>query len=119
MDEQHTQLMGLTNEFHAAMMKGGQQSVVGPMLRKVADFSRVHFSAEEALMKAHKFPGQAEHQAIHKALTRQAGEYMARCEEGDQTVNIVILKAMRDWFVKHTLEEDMKYGAWMNEHGVR
>jgi len=119
MDEQHTQLMGLTNEFHAAVMTGQPHSAAGPLLRKVLAYVRGHFSAEEALMKAYKFPGLADHQAIHKDLTRQAGEYMARYEKGDQTVYVPLLKALRDAVTGHILVEDMKYVPWMNEHGVR
>jgi hemerythrin-like metal-binding protein len=118
MDDQHIQLIGLTNDFHAAMMKGQHRSTAGPLLHKVAAYVRDHFSAEEALMKAHKFPGLAEHQAIHKDLTRQAGEFMARYEKGDQTVYIPLLKAMRDAVTRHILVEDMKYAPWLKERGA-
>jgi hemerythrin-like metal-binding protein len=85
----------------------------------VLDYCRDHFSAEEALLKAHEYPGLAEHHAIHNALTQLAGEYAARYKRGDETLYIPLLKSMRDSISQHILVEDMKYARWMKEHGVR
>jgi hemerythrin-like metal-binding protein len=119
MDEQHTQLIGLMNEFHAAMMKGNPESIAAPILRKLADYVREHFSAEEALMKEHKYPGLAEQQLIHQELIRKVGDLVTRYEKGDQTVFISLLKGMHNGITNHVLIEDMKYAPWMKEHGVR
>jgi hemerythrin-like metal-binding protein len=118
MDDQHSHFMGLVNDFHAAAMKGKARSVAGPSLHKVADYSRHHFSAEEALMEEHKYPELAEHQAIHKELARQAGGLMERFEKGVRSVNIETLKHLRDGFANHILVEDMKYGVWIKEQGT-
>jgi hemerythrin-like metal-binding protein len=107
------------NEFHAAMMKGNPESIAAPILRKLADYVREHFSAEEALMKEHKYPGLAEQQLIHQELIRKVGDLVTRYEKGDQTVFISLLKGMHNGITNHVLIEDMKYAPWMKEHGVR
>ena len=37
------------NDLHAAMMKGQAQSLTGPLLQKLVDYTRTHFEDEEAM----------------------------------------------------------------------
>ena len=81
-DEQHTALVGTLNELHAAMLKGQAASVTGNLLRKLVEYTRNHFAAEEALMSRTGYPGLESHRTHHHELTRQVGEFVARYERG-------------------------------------
>ena len=50
LDDQHTGLFDILNELHAAMMKGQAQSLTGPLLKKLVEYTRKHFAAEEAML---------------------------------------------------------------------
>jgi hemerythrin len=117
-DDQHVNLVKRLNELHAAMLKGRGHSVAGPLLRKMTDESSEHFSTEERLMESTKFPGLAEHRALHRALTAKVEDFVARYKQCDQTMYPELLRFVGNWLHEHMLTMDKQYTAWMNNHGV-
>jgi hemerythrin-like metal-binding protein len=118
-DNQHNVLFGIINELHAAMMKGQAQSLTGQLLKKLAEYTRTHFTDEEAKMASTRYPGLAEHRIKHNELLKQVGDYTVRFEKGEITLNMHLLNFLRDWLVNHIQKVDREYGPWMNERGVR
>jgi hemerythrin-like metal-binding protein len=117
-DRQHKGLVETLNELHAAMMKGQANTVTGPLLRKLANYTRDHFTAEERMMSSTQYPGLAQHRIKHQDLTRQVEEFVGRFERGEISVNVHLMNFLRDWLSTHILKEDHAYGPWMNQHGV-
>jgi hemerythrin-like metal-binding protein len=118
-DGQHTVLFGLVNDLHAAMMKGQAQSLTGPLLRKLVDYTQIHFTAEERMLASAKYPRLTEHQVKHRDLIKQVGEFVARFERGEAAVNLDLMNFLRNWLINHIQKVDREYGPWLNEHGVR
>jgi hemerythrin-like metal-binding protein len=119
LDDEHEEMMRPLNEIHAAAMKGKIGEVASRLLDQVTSTSREHFSTEEALMEQTKYPGLAEHRAIHQALLTKAAEFVARHDRGDNESYVHLLYFVREWFLDHMLQQDRKYTVWMNEHGVK
>jgi hemerythrin len=101
------------------MLKGQSRSVVGPLLHTLVDYTREHFTAEEAMMEAAGYPSLAAHRIKHNDLTKQVEEYVNRYESGDVTLSIQLSCFLSDWLTKHIQSTDQEYGPWLNEHGVR
>jgi hemerythrin-like metal-binding protein len=118
LDDQHTVLFSILNDLHAAMMKGQAQNVTGALLRKLVQYTREHFTSEEAKMAALGYPGLAAHRTVHSNLTKQVEEYAAKFEKGETAISIELLTFLRDWLTNHIQRTDKEYGPWMNEHGV-
>jgi hemerythrin len=119
LDAQHTVLIETVNDLHAAMMKGQARAVAGDILNNLVKYTVDHFAAEEAMMEQTKYPGLPTHRLLHRELTKQVGDYVARLEKGDITLGVHLLNFLSDWLTKHIQGEDQKYGPWLNEHGVR
>jgi hemerythrin len=117
MDSQHTVLFGILNDLHAAMIKGQAQKITGLLLRKLASYTRDHFSAEERLMAAAGYPGLAQHRMKHRVLMKQVDDFAVRYERGESNLNLALLNFLRDWLTNHIQHEDQQYGPWLNEHG--
>lgn len=117
-DKQHTVLFGLLNDLHAAMMNRQTQQTVGTILRRLLKYTHEHFAAEEAMMEAAKYPGLTRHRAIHRDLTRQVEEFVARFERGEGTVNIQLLTFLRDWLTQHIQRTDKEYSSCLVKHGA-
>ena len=96
MDGQHTKLLDMLNDLHSAMMSGKAHGVTGKLLHKLADYTREHFTAEEAMMAAAKFPGLDTHRIKHRNLTKQVEEFVVKLEKGESTVNVQLLNFLRD-----------------------
>ncbi len=118
LDEQHAEFVRCLNELHAAMLKGQAQSVAIVIEPEMMNLTKNHFSTEERLMEETKFPGLAEHRAEHHALTAKVEEFVARYEQGDQSIYPELLRFLGNWLYNHTLTVDKQYTQWMNEHGI-
>jgi hemerythrin-like metal-binding protein len=117
-DDQHTEIIGILNELHAAMLKGQARDVAGQLVPRLKTYASSHFSTEERLMEETKFPGLAEHRIEHRALTSKVEEYVARYKQGDQTMYPQLLRFVGSWLHDHMLTVDKQYTAWMNNHGI-
>ena len=117
-DSQHSTLVAILNELYDAMMQGHAKKVTGPLLHKLIKYTREHFTAEEAMMSAAKYPGLAGHHREHEKLTKQVGEYAVRFERGECTVNIELLKFLRTWLTDHIQHTDKAYGPCLVQHGI-
>jgi hemerythrin len=117
-DREHRELAQAINDLDAAV-RHDQQSLTGPLLRKVADVTRAHFSSEAALMAANRYPGMALHLFKHQYLTEQLDALQARVSRGGFKLDEHSLRFLRDWLNTHIQQEDLQFAAWLNETGKR
>ena len=82
-------------------------------------YTRTHFTDEERMMAAAKYPRLADHRLKHRELIKQVEEYAARHNRGEISVNLQLMTFLRDWLTNHIQKVDHEYGPWLNEHGVR
>jgi hemerythrin len=111
-------LVETLNDLHAAMMKGQAQTVTGPLLKKLVDYTRDHFSSEEYMMASVNYPGLAVHRIKHRDLTKQVEEFIGRFERGEIRINLELLNFLNDWLTTHIQKEDKEYSPWLIEHGA-
>jgi len=119
MDRQHTVLFGFLNDLHDAMMKGQAQKITGELLRKLLEYTREHFSAEEALMASARYPQLAQHRTMHCELIKNVEGFDVRYRRGESALNVQLLNFLRDWLTNHIEREDKKYGPWLKENAKR
>jgi hemerythrin len=118
-DEQHTVLFETINDLHAAMMKGQARSVIGDLLSGLLVYTRDHFSAEEEMLDSAQYPGLHQHKILHRLLTEQVEDFVARQKRGEITLSQDVSSFLSEWLTTHIQNEDQQYGPWMNDHGVR
>src|SRR5215472_5652658 len=118
LDDQHKGLIQALNELHEAMIKGFARDATGPLLEKLAKYTREHFVAEEAMMKRASYPRLGTHQAKHAELTRQVEGFVTRFRKVDIGLNVHLLDFLCNWLSTHIQGEDREYGPWLNRNGV-
>jgi hemerythrin len=110
MDSQHTVLFGILNDLHAAMLSDQAQSAIGDVLRNLVNYTREHFSAEEALMTAAGYPELERHRLQHRNLVMQVDDFVVRYQRGEAHLTLPLLNFLRDWLSNHIQQEDKLYG---------
>ena len=118
-DKQHTVLFDILNELHSAMMQGQAQQAAGPLLQRLVDYTRNHFSSEEALMAKAQYAGLAQHKIKHQELLKQVDEFVARHKRREATLNVHLLTFLRDWLTQHIQCEDRDYGPCLVAKGIK
>ena len=118
MDDQHAIVMDTMNELRLALVRGAKPEPADELLKRLIEFTRMHFWSEEQLMEQHGFPGLAGHRAEHQHLLAQLLESARRLQHGEAVNRGDVLLFLHDWFVDHVEGLDQQYGPWLRDHGV-
>jgi hemerythrin len=114
-DEQHKQLIALTNELYRACLSGGEaaKAQFKETARGVVDYINYHFSAEEKMMETIAYPEIAEHKKEHETLVKQIVEDVKRFEEGSRFVPNTFVRTLKDWILAHIAVSDTRYSEYI------
>lgn len=73
-DAQHIELFAMINTLHDAIVARRGSEVLGPTLDKLGAYVVKHFQNEEALMRAKRYPGYADHDIAVRLQSAAEGE---------------------------------------------
>ena len=109
-DRQHRRLVDIVNGIYDAMSLGKTLKELGPPLKELAAYTQTHFSDEVELMREINWEGMKGHQALHNDLTGKVKVFFARLDKGEEIDGAEMMAFLKDWLVKHILNEDKKFG---------
>ena len=109
-DEQHKAIFQWLAELNGAASE--ERTLFGVYaLTRLKHYTRDHFAAEEALMKAAAYPALAKHAAEHAAFRSRLAELHLRSIGEDISADTV--QFLTDWLVNHIARTDMAYVPWL------
>jgi hemerythrin len=109
-DEQHQELIKLTNTLFEACLAGDQTAqVFKDTVRGVTDYINYHFSAEEKMLERIHYPELTEHKKQHAILAKQVLHNIRLFEEGRAFIPNSFVRAMKDWILTHIAVMDKRY----------
>ena len=114
-DEQHKELLHLTNELYNTCKQGEEFSREAfQRAAKVAvDYVGKHFSNEEKIMDTIKYPNMAAHKAEHKDFVKQILASVKDFEDGRYFVPNTFVRFLRDWILSHIAMTDKDMGDYL------
>jgi hemerythrin len=113
-DEQHKELINLTNKLFEACVNGDQTAqAFKDTVRGVAEYINYHFSAEEQMLEKINYPELAEHKKQHALLVKQVLENIRLFEEGRKFIPNSFVRAMKDWILTHIAVKDKRYAEYI------
>ncbi|MDR0663637.1 MAG: bacteriohemerythrin [Spirochaetaceae bacterium] len=114
-DEQHRELLRLTNELYAACLNDDAEAkeqfknTIGSLVHYVSE----HFSAEERLLQRVNYPKYAEHKAQHESFVKKMLEQVSSFREGKSFVPNNFVRYLRDWTLGHIAVSDKQYADYI------
>ena len=117
-DDQHKELIKMINELSEAMKVGKGKDVMGKVLAKLLDYTKMHFGTEERFFETHKYPGYISHKAEHDKLTKQVMDLKTRFDSGQSVITVEVMSFLKDWLQKHIIGTDKKYSTFLIGKGV-
>jgi len=128
-DRQHRRLIGLINELYEAMQQGhgpntltstvNELETMVSVLDELMDYSYYHFSTEEEYMIEYAYPEYDEHKRAHGRFVERIQAFKRDFEEGKALLSMEIVQFLQDWWKKHIVDVDKKYGPFFNEKGLK
>ena len=118
LDEQHRVITGVINELaeHAQVAVGSE--VISEVLDRLTHFASIHFKAEEALLAEHDYPDLEAQKSEHLAYRLKIATLCQETVLHKNTVPEDLIRFLRNWWVDHILDSDMKYRSFFAERGV-
>jgi hemerythrin len=120
-DDQHRELFARADELIDAMMQGKAAAEMEELFVFLRDYCREHFSTEEKLMVATRFPGAVAHLALHREFVRQFKELEDLMAEKGATSLVVLgtKDLIRGWLVNHIGTVDQQLAAHLRGQAAR
>ncbi len=120
-DDEHKQLVALIDKYFMEVREKRGEQIIEEMLGKLLEYAGSHFAHEEKLMQEHAYPRYHAHCQEHLKMVATVKGFQAMLAAGGKDAGDVLLtfrKFLRDWLLNHIVEEDQKYGPFLNEKGV-
>lgn len=116
-DDHHKKLFAIINTLHAAMLAGKGAAMLDSIVKELLDYTKFHFSAEEALLEKAAYPSLAAHRIQHQRFIDKVGQFRQDIAAGKGS-SIPVLTFLKDWLSTHIKQTDQQYSTYMNAHGV-
>jgi len=112
-DEQHKKFFDYVNGLHDAIQTGEGAKVLNGLLMDLFDYVRFHFRAEEEMLRILCYPGLKDQQKQHAYFESEINAMQAKYMN-QSLVAASMLELLRDWFINHILDEDKKFGLYLD-----
>lgn len=116
-DEQHKEIFRRVDALAQALMTRRGAEVVEPMFDFLGEYVVEHFGAEESLMRLHRYPQRAEHEAEHRRFVEDYRTLRAEyAREGATGFLLVKLNnRVGQWLTGHIGSTDRALGRFLKE----
>lgn len=118
-DTQHKYLIKLINSLNDAMGKGQGKDVLGKILTELIDYTVKHFSLEEKYMEKYKYTYSQSHKLEHEKLIKQVKEFDEEFKSGKTLISVQVMSFLKDWLKNHIMQNDVKFGQFLNANGMK
>jgi hemerythrin len=120
LNRQHQRLIQMINRLLSQQEPIDTHSeAISDILLAMTSYAEEHFKTEEDLMQKYGYPGLEDQQRRHRAYRKKVVHLSVATMYGESSVPETLVAYLRDWWVEHILEEDMKYKAFFAVRGVK
>lgn len=115
-DAHHKKFIFYINRL-AEVIAGDKTATAGEVLKELSAYREYHFSAEEAVLEKHHFPGLDRQREEHG----QFGEDLECINEHFQNGDVIgkeTLLFLKGWLFTHILKTDKEYTEYLKNRGV-
>ncbi|MCK5148330.1 hemerythrin family protein [bacterium] len=113
-DEQHRGIISTINSLHYFIQIGHGAEILTPTLTMLAQYTKIHFKTEEALLAKAKYPAIEEHCALHKTLIEKIEKLSIEVSRDRDAGRVLIF--LREWWLNHINKEDSKYVLFIRKY---
>jgi hemerythrin len=118
-DEHHRHLVELLNTVYDHFVNRTPCWDGAKIFAELTAYTRLHFAAEESLMRAGGYPGYALHKIRHKQFAARLEEMRDTFCSGQREMSFELLTFLNTWLLSHILDADADMGRFVMANGHR
>jgi len=111
LDAEHKQIIGLINDFYAAMRQDRENHAAREVLERLIKYTLTHFEHEEEIQERAGYPDVEAHKAAHARLRRQTTDLR---DNLSLVTGSDVLYFLKQWWLNHIQGEDKKYSPYLS-----
>lgn len=119
LNNQHKKLVDIINQLYKAMEDKSNKAALGSVILELINYTKNHFSTEEAFMKKYEYPDYDLHKKEHEAFVQKVSEFYNDFKANKITLSFEISVFLKNWLIKHICTVDRKYGPYFNNKGLK
>ena len=117
-DKQHRKLLNLINNLQTAVYFSTGEQFEHEALDALVDYTRTHFTYEEALMEQHAYPDYESHRQQHEKMIAKVEAVLAEYQQDRDTAMKKATVFLREWLINHINGTDKQYSSFLIDKGV-
>jgi hemerythrin-like metal-binding protein len=118
-DDQHKKLIAMINDFYDGISKRSSQESVLKLILEMKNYTVVHFTNEEKIMKQVNYPDFDSHKKLHEHFVAKVVELETKIKAGKLVVSLEITTFLKDWLKNHIMIVDKKYSDYFMRSGIK
>ena len=107
-DMHHRYLLDLINDLYGVVTRKLGAKQVFRVLKRLGDYTKVHFRAEEDMMEHYGYGAIAGQRESHNLFEGKIKAFQEELRINPLTAQVEMLAYLRDWLIGHILHEDVK-----------
>jgi len=108
-DRQHRSFLEMLNEYYDSGSGSTKDHISDQLIVRIREYAAMHFLFEEQLMRESGYEGMEGQAQQHRYFESLVSDLEADRREGKSDDLKGVLSLLRDWFLRHILEEDKKF----------
>ena len=120
-DDQHKELLNIVNDIfsHATGNEWEEHEYFKTVIKQAVDYINFHFSTEEKIMVATKYPGYDEHKKKHHEFIITVVKTAKDYQTGKRLTLTNLGYFLKDWVLSHIAVMDRKYNEYFRNIATR
>jgi hemerythrin-like metal-binding protein len=110
-DEQHRGLITTINSLYYCMLNDQSMETVKSILIMLGQYTKIHFTTEESLMRKADYPDLEEHIGLHNELVKKTKRLYVDVD--NDNISDRVLKLLKEWWMGHINKQDRKYVPYL------
>ena len=119
MDEQHTVLFEMINEFYENIKKRENGNNISKLIISMRSYTMMHFVEEEGYMAQFDYPELDTHRKEHEFFLAKVAELEEKDKHGKLILSFEIINFLKSWLTNHIKVTDKRYAEFFIERGLR
>ncbi len=119
LDDQHKILIDMLNSLAEAIQAGKSRELRIAVFNKLLEYTKVHLTVEEGMLRIAQYPKFDEHKKEHESLVAQVLEFREKLATGEAHASAELLMFLRRWLTDHIMKSDKAYEKHLLKMGAK
>lgn len=118
LDQQHVELIGILQRLEESICTGKDADAIEDTITNLFNYAKVHFAAEEELLRQHKYPEEKLHELEHSKFIAKAFEFRENFNAKKPGLNLELANFLSGWILSHIQITDRRYTKYLKQQGI-